>query len=142
MKIGITFGAMDLVHYGTMLMLKEAKEVCDHLIVGLHADPSIASKEYRGKKKNKPIQSLEERKTILEGIKYIDEIVIYDTEEDLYNILVNRKPDIRIIGADWKGKKYTGHDLPIKMYYNTRNHNYSTTELRQRIYEAEKQKRN
>ena len=116
-------------------MFKEAKEVCDYLIVGLHSDPTIDRPE-----KNKPIMSLKERKIILEGIKYIDEIFEYDTEAQLYDILKENKYgfDIRIIGADWKGKPYTGHDLPIEMYFNTRDHGFSTTELRRRIYEAEK----
>ena len=134
MKKGITFGAFDLCHAGHVLMFKEAKEQCDYLIVGLHRDPSVAPKSYRGKKKNKPVLSLEERRIMLEGIRYIDEVVMYDTEEDLYNILVTMKPDVRIIGADWKGKKFTGHDLPMEVFYNSRGHEYSTTALRKRVY--------
>lgn len=116
-------------------MFKEAKEVCDYLIVGLHSDPTIDRPE-----KNKPVMSLEERRIILEGIKYIDEIFEYDTEAQLYEILKNNKLgiDVRIVGADWKGKPYTGHDLPIEMYFNSRDHGFSTTALRERIYEAEK----
>lgn len=136
-KIGVTAGAFDLCHVGHIRMFKECKEVCDYLIVLLHSDPSTEGAEYRGKKKNKPIMSVDERKEILEAIKYVDDVIVYDTETDLYRILFEMKPDIRIIGADWRGKKYTGHDLPIKMYFNSRDHNYSTTELRQRIYEAE-----
>lgn len=138
MKKGITFGAFDLCHAGHMAMFKEAKEQCDYLIVGLQADPSETPAEYRGKQKKKPIMSLEERKIILEGIRYIDEIVTYKTEEDLYRLLQQLKPDIRIIGADWEGKKFTGWDLPMAVYYNTRNHGFSTSELRKRVYEAEK----
>lgn len=133
MKTGITFGAFDVLHAGHCLMLKEAKEQCDHLVVGLQRDPSITPKEYRGKVKNKPIQSIEERMIQLQANKYVDEIIIYDTEEDLYRILLERKPDIRIIGADWKDKKFTGWDLPIEVYYNSRNHTYSSSELRERI---------
>ena len=81
--------------------------------------------------------SLEERRIILEGIRYIDEVAVYTSEKDLYDLLVARKPDIRIIGADWKGKEYTGHDLPIEMYFNSRDHAFSTSALRERIYEAE-----
>ncbi|MCR4280882.1 MAG: adenylyltransferase/cytidyltransferase family protein [Candidatus Kaiserbacteria bacterium] len=136
-KMGITAGAFDLCHAGHMLMFKEAKEHCDYLVVGLHDDPSIEPAEYRGKKKNKPIMSLEERRIILEGIRYIDEVVIYRTEEDLYELLKKIKPDIRIIGADWKGKEFTGHDLPIEVYYNSRDHGFSTTELRKRIRESD-----
>lgn len=137
-KVGITAGAFDLCHAGHMLVFKEAKEVCDYLIVALQDDPSATDASYRGKKKNKPVMSVEERRIILEGIKYIDEIVTYSSEEDLYKLLIELKPDIRIIGADWKGKPYTGHDLPIEMYFNSRGHNYSTTALRERVYLAEK----
>lgn len=140
-KVGITFGAFDLCHAGHMLVFKEAKTVCDYLIVGLQEDPSATPSDYRGKKKNKPIMSLEERRIILESIKYIDEVRIYNSEQELYNLLVEIKPDIRIIGADWQGKDYTGKDLPIEMYFNSRDHDFSTSALRERIYEAEKAKR-
>lgn len=140
-KVGITAGAFDLCHAGHMLVFKEAKTVCDYLIVALQEDPSHTSAEYRGKKKNKPIMSLEERMIILESVKYVDEIVVYNSEEGLHDLLVELKPDIRIIGADWKGKQYTGYELPIEMYFNLRGHNFSTTALRDRIYEAEKEKR-
>lgn len=139
-RVGITAGAFDLCHAGHMLVFKEAKQICDHLIIALQDDPSNTPADYRGKKKNKPIMSLEERKIILESVKYIDEIVVYNTEEELYDLLVRLKPDVRIIGADWKGKEYTGHDLPIEMYFNSRDHNFSTTALRERIYEAELKK--
>lgn len=136
-KIGVTVGAFDLCHAGHILMFKEAREVCDYLIVGLHSDPSIDRPE-----KHKPIMSLEERRIILEGVRYIDELFVYDTEKQLYEILKKNEQgfDIRIIGADWKGKEYTGHDLPIEVYFNSRDHGFSTTELRHRIYEAEKGK--
>jgi len=136
-KVGVTVGAFDLCHAGHILMFKEAREVCDYLIVGLHSDPTIDRPE-----KNKPVMSLEERKIILEAVRYIDEIFIYDTEARLYEILKENKYgfDVRIIGADWKGKPYTGHDLPITMYFNSRDHGFSTTELRRRIYEVEKEK--
>jgi len=133
-KVGVTVGAFDLCHAGHMLVFKEAKTVCDYLIVGLQSDPSIDRPE-----KNKPVMSLEERKIILESVKYVDEIFVYTTEAELYNILKENKYgfDIRIIGADWKGKPYTGHDLPLEIYFNERGHNFSTSALRQRIYEAE-----
>lgn len=140
-KVGITAGAFDLCHAGHMLVFKEAKTVCDYLIVALQDDPSVTPAEYRGKKKNKPIMSLEERRIILESVRYVDEIVVYSSEDDLRNVLVTQKPDIRIIGADWKGKEFTGYDLPIEMYFNTRGHNFSTTALRERIYDAEVEKR-
>lgn len=140
-KVGITAGAFDLCHAGHMLVFKEAKGVCDYLIVALQEDPSNTPADYRGKKKNTPIMSLEERRIILESVKYVDEIVVYNTEDELYALLVSLKPDIRIIGADWKDKQYTGSELPIEMYFNSRGHNFSTTALRERIYEAEKIKR-
>ena len=134
-KVGVTVGAFDLCHAGHILMFKEARDVCEFLFVGLHSDPSLDRPE-----KHKPIMSLEERKIILEGIRYIDELFIYDTEAQLYEILKENRHgfDVRIIGADWKGKDYTGHDLPLEMYFNTRDHGFSTTELRRRIYAAEK----
>lgn len=133
-RIGFTCGAMDLCHAGHVLMLAECKEVCDYLIVGLHTDPSIDRPE-----KNKPVMSVEERRIILEGIKYVDEIVEYDTEADLYEFLKQNQNriDVRILGSDWCGKAYTGHDLSIDVYFNGRDHGYSTTELRRRILEAE-----
>lgn len=136
-KVGITAGAFDLCHAGHMLVFKEAKTVCDYLIVALQEDPSHTPADYRGKKKNKPIMSLEERTIILEGIKYIDEIHVYNSEQEFYDLLLKLKPDIRIIGADWKDRDYTGKDLPIEMYFNSRGHHFSTTALRDRIYEAE-----
>jgi glycerol-3-phosphate cytidylyltransferase len=140
-RIGVTAGAFDLCHAGHMLMLKEAREACDYLIVLLQDDPSQTDASYRGKQKNRPIMSLAERKVIMEAIRYVDEVQTYGSEEDLYALLMMLKPDIRVIGADWEGKKYTGWDLPIPMHFNSRDHGFSTTELRERIYEAEAQKR-
>jgi glycerol-3-phosphate cytidylyltransferase len=140
-KIGVTFSAFDLCHAGHMMMLKDAKAQCDYLIVGLQDDPSIdndINNQYRGKPKNRPIMSLEERRTILESVKYVDQIFIYKNEKDLYEWLQKNKYDVRILGSDWEGKKYTGYDLPHKAYFHKRTHNYSTTELRKRVYEAEK----
>ena len=140
-RIGFTCGAFDLCHAGHMLVFKEAKTVCDYLIVFLQDDPSVDSAEYRGKQKNKPIMSLEERRIILESVKYVDEVITYTNEADLYEKLKNLKADIRIIGADWKGKPFTGHDLPFEVYYNTRGHNFSTSALRDRVFKAEAEKR-
>lgn len=138
-KIGFTAGAFDLCHAGHMLMFEEAKTECDYLIVGLHSDPTID----RPGIKNKPIMSLKERMIILKGVRYIDEIVTYDTEADLYALLKENtlNIDVRILGVEYKGKQYTGHDLPMPVYFNTRDHGFSTTELRERVYEAEKAKR-
>ena len=116
-------------------MLEEAKRQCDHLIVGLQSDPSIDRPD-----KNKPIQSVEERKIVLRGIKWVDEIRVYDTEEELYNMLIIISPEVRILGIDWKGKEYTGHDIGLRVHFNSRGHSWSTRELRKRVYNAERSK--
>ena len=109
-------------------MLKDAKEQCDILIVGLQDDPTI-DKEYRlktsDKLKNKPVQSLKERRIQIESCKYVDKVVNYSTENDLLNLLKEINPDIRILGSDWKNKPYTGHELDIKIHWHDRNHDYS-----------------
>lgn len=128
MKIGFTCGAFDLLHAGHCLMLAEAREQCDYLIVGLHTDPTIDRPE-----KNKPVQSVLERYIQLESCRYVDEIVPYDTESDLVTILKNFRIDIRIIGHDYYGKDFTGKELDIPVFYNTRSHTFSSSELRKRI---------
>jgi glycerol-3-phosphate cytidylyltransferase len=133
---GFTCGAFDLCHAGHMLMFKDCKEVCDHLIVALQTDPTL-DPGYRDKMKNKPVMSFEERRIILEGIKYVDEIVTYSTEADLYALLKSLNYDVRIVGADWKGKKFTGWDLKKPVHFNERDHGYSTSELRERVHTAE-----
>ena len=125
---GFTCSCFDLLHAGHILMLQDAKARCDKLIVGLQSDPTIDRPE-----KNKPIQSLEERKIQLEAIKYVDEVFIYDTEEELYKKLLDINPDVRILGSDYIGKSFTGDDLDIEIYYHERKHNYSTTNLRGKI---------
>jgi glycerol-3-phosphate cytidylyltransferase len=134
-KVGITAGAFDLCHAGHMLMFEEAKTVCDYLIVALHSNPAIDRPQ-----KNKPVMTIEERMIILKSVRWIDEIVVYNTEADLLRLLSENKLgiDIRILGIEYKDKQYTGRDLPLPVYYNTRGHNYSSTELRNRVYEAEK----
>ena len=129
MKVGFTASAFDLLHAGHILMLAEAKSQCDWLVVGLHTDPTID----RPTTKNRPIQSVFERYTQLKAVKFIDEIVPYDTEADLLSILTSYKIDLRIIGEDYKDKPFTGKELPIPVYYNSRKHNFSTTELRNKI---------
>ena len=142
-KIGFTCSTFDLFHAGHYLMLKDAKEQCDILIVGLQTDPTL-DEEYRmetgGKNKNKPIQSFEERKIQIEGCKYVDHVIPYSTEEDLLKILKELTPDIRILGSDWKGKQYTGHELGISIHWHNRDHDYSTSNLRKRVYLGEKDK--
>ena len=129
-KIGFTCSCFDLLHAGHILMLKDSKEQCDYLIVGLQTDPTIDRPE-----KNKPIQSFEERKIQLEAVKYIDEIFVYETEEDLYKKLLEINPDIRILGSDYDipDIRFTGDDLNIPIYFHERNHNYSSTNLRGKI---------
>jgi glycerol-3-phosphate cytidylyltransferase len=129
-KIGFTCGAFDLTHAGHYLMFKECREQCDFLVVGLQTDPNIDRPE-----KHKPIQTLEERLIQLDSCKYIDDIIIYRTEEHLIKLLKYVKPDVRFLGADWKGKRFTGDKLKIKVVFNSRDHNYSTSNLRKRIYE-------
>ena len=126
--IGFTCSCFDLLHAGHILMLQDAKRHCDELIVGLQTDPTIDRPE-----KNKPIQSLEERKIQLKAVKYIDEIFEYTTEEELYKKLLFINPDVRILGSDYIGKSFTGDDLDIEIHYHERKHNYSTTNLREKI---------
>lgn len=133
--VGFTCGAFDLLHAGHALMLKEAKDHCNYLIVGVQEDPSLDRPN-----KNKPVQDYEERKIMVQSIRYVDEIVTYSTEKELYSLLKTLQPDVRIIGADWKGKPFTGYDLPIKVAFNSRDHGYSTSELRQRVHWAEMHK--
>lgn len=131
-KVGIVASAFDLFHAGHILMLKEAKTQCDYLIAALQTDPTIDRPT-----KNKPIQSVFERYVQLEACKYIDEIVVYDTEKDLVDLLRSYPIDVRILGEEYKGTNFTGHELNIECYFNTRRHSFSTTELRNRIYSIE-----
>ena len=135
-KIGITASCFDLLHAGHMLMLKDAKNLCDILIVALQTDPTIDRPE-----KNKPIQSYEERCITVEGNKYIDDYICYNTEKELLYILTNLRIDIRILGNDYIDKKFTGCDLPIKTHFHDRKiHNFSTSNLRDKIFKIERQK--
>lgn len=135
LKIGFTASTFDLFHAGHIMMLKEARMHCDYLIVGLQADPTI-DREW----KNKPVQSLFERFVQLQACKYVDEIVPYATEKELLDILLSYPIDVRIIGEEYRHKQFTGHDLPIEIYYNSRQHSFSTTELRNRVAEAQLKK--
>ena len=126
--IGFVASCFDLLHSGHCLYLQEAKNVCDHLIAGLQEDPTIDRPE-----KNKPIQSLDERKTQLESVKYVDEVVVYKTEKDLEILLEKIKPDIRIVGSDAKNKPITGYQHCKHIYFHDRKHNFSSSELRKRI---------
>ncbi len=135
MKIGLVCSAFDLLHAGHMLMLKDAKAHCDFLIAGLQIDPSITDASYRGKKKHKPVLSLDERRIMLEGIKYVDKIFVYADEPDLHEIIKHLPSHIRILGSDWRGKRVTGQEFASELYYHERDHDYSTTAIRERIQE-------
>jgi len=130
--VGFTCGAFDLLHPGHIAMLNDCKRYCDHLIVGLHTDPSIDRPT-----KNKPIQSVYERYVQLKGCKHVDEIIPYDTEEDLQNLLSIESIDVRFVGSEYKGTYITGQKIcdmrKIAVVYNTRLHNYSSTNLRDRL---------
>lgn len=140
MKVGITFSTFDLFHIGHIKMLEEAKKQCDYLIIGLQIDPSIDRKY-----KNKPIQSIVERYTQLKCCKYIDEIIPYVYEKDIIDIIQTYNIDVRIIGEEYKYKMYTGKNecknLGIKLYYNKRQHRFSSSYLRKQIYHTEKNKK-
>ena len=129
-KRGITASTFDLLHAGHILMLKEAKSVCDYLIVALQVDPTIDRPN-----KNQPIQSFYERWVQLSAVKYVDEVIPYSTESELLTILQNYNIDIRILGDEYEHKMFTGRDLHMEYYYNKRTHGYSSTELRERIKE-------
>ena len=131
--IGFTCSSFDLLHAGHIIMLQDAKQQCDKLIVGLQTDPTID----RPLTKNTPIQTLEERKIQLEAVRYIDDIHVYDTEDSLIELLKLVKPDIRILGSDYEGKPFTGDFLNIPIYFHERKHDYSTTNLRKMIYNRE-----
>ena len=139
-KIGVTFSTFDLLHPGHILMLQDCKTVCDHLIIGIQSDPTIDRKDKNdkyskisGKPKKSPIQTLEERLMMIKSIKFVDEVFIYDTEQDLYDWLSNNKWDVRILGSDWEGKNFTGHDIEGEIYFHKRGHDWSSTAFRERL---------
>jgi glycerol-3-phosphate cytidylyltransferase len=140
MKTGFTCSTFDLFHAGHIIMLKEAKAQCDYLIVGLQTDPTID----RPETKNKPVQSIFERYVQLQACKFVDEIVVYATEKDLVDILLSYPIDVRILGEEYEHKTFTGRQecisKGIKFYFNKREHTFSTTELRQRVIDAEAEK--
>jgi len=136
MEVGITASAFDLLHAGHILMLKEAKQQCDYLIVALHVDPSKENVN-----KNKPVQTLVERYIQLQACKYVDEIIPYETEQDLIDILSTIDVHVRIIGVEYKDKNFTGlvvcKSRGIRIYYNSRDHRFSSSTLRQRVIDNE-----
>ena len=136
MKVGFTCSTFDLFHAGHVMMLKEAKTQCDYLIVGLMIDPTVD----RPGTKNKPVQTVLERFIQVKACSYVDEIIPYGTEKELLDILTSYPIDVRIIGEEYRDKQFTGFNLPISVYLNSRQHSFSTTELRQRVLDIEKAK--
>jgi glycerol-3-phosphate cytidylyltransferase len=135
-NIGVTFSCWDLLHAGHNLFLEDSKKKCDILCVGLQVDPTLDRPE-----KNKPIQSLKEREIQIRSCRYVDYYFIYTTEQSLLDCLTSLQPDIRFLGDDYAGKRYTGDNLPIKIMFHPRSvHTYSTSNLRKKIYEEEYQK--
>jgi glycerol-3-phosphate cytidylyltransferase len=139
--VGFTCSTFDLLHAGHILMLAEAKTICDYLIVGVQSDPTID----RPGTKNKPVQSVVERYVQLSAVKFIDQIVVYDTEKDLEDLLMFLPISVRIIGEEYKDKEFTGKQIceerGIKIWYNSRNHRFSSSELRNRTYQSELSKK-
>ena len=135
--VGFTCSTFDLLHAGHILMLAECKQVCDYLIVGVQSDPTID----RPGTKNKPVQSIVERYVQLSAVKFVDEIIVYNTEKDLEDMLMFLPIGVRIIGEEYKDKDFTGkqicEDRGIKIWYNSRSHRFSSSELRQRTYQSE-----
>ena len=137
MKVGFTCSTFDLLHAGHVIMLREAKEQCDYLLVGLQVDPNVDRKE-----KNSPIQTIVERYTQLKAVGYVDEIIPYGTEEDLEDILQMYPINIRILGEEYRDKDFTGKDIcrsrDIDLHFNKRDHRFSTSDLRSRVADTEK----
>jgi glycerol-3-phosphate cytidylyltransferase len=138
--VGFTCSTFDLFHAGHVVMLEEAKRHCDHLIVGIQLDPTLDRSN-----KNKPIQSIVERQIQVKSCKYVDEVVTYSTEKELEDLLKILPIDVRILGVEYMDKEFTGkqicQDRGIKIYFNSRDHSFSSSDLRLRVYEAEKVKR-
>lgn len=137
MKYGITFSTFDLLHAGHIQMLREAKDNCDYLYCGLQMDPSIDRKE-----KNKPVQTVVERYTQLKAVSYVDEIIPYNNEEDVKDILTLYDIDVRILGEEYRTQEFTGKDIcrarGIDLYFNKRDHRFSSSGLRKRVCDGDK----
>jgi glycerol-3-phosphate cytidylyltransferase len=136
-KIGITFSTFDLLHAGHIAMLSEAKNHCDYLIAGLQTDPTID----RPDTKNKPIQSVVERQIQLAACRYVDEVVVYQTEQDLIDLLLILPVDVRILGVEYEDKPFTGqeecYNRGIELVFNGRDHSFSSSSLRKRVADAQ-----
>ena len=137
MRIGFTCSTFDLLHAGHITMLAEAKNECDYLVVALQCDPTLDRPE-----KNKPVQSIVERQLQVAAVRYVDDVIIYNTEEELKDIFLSLPIDVRIIGSDYLNKDFTGKNIceerNIRIVYNTRDHSFSSTSLRERIKKQEK----
>jgi glycerol-3-phosphate cytidylyltransferase len=140
LKIGITFSTFDLLHAGHIAMLSECKNHCDYLIAGLQTDPTID----RPDSKNPPVQSIVERQIQLSATRYVDEIVVYQTEKDLEDILLTLPIDVRILGVEYADRDFTGKEIcfdrGIELVYNKRDHSFSSSSLRKRVAEAQTRK--
>jgi glycerol-3-phosphate cytidylyltransferase len=136
MKIGFTCSAFDLLHAGHIAMLAEARKQCDYLIVGLQNDPSFDRSE-----KNRPVQSIVERQIQLKGCRYVDEVWVYNTEKDLEDLLLTLDINVRILGVEYMEKDFTGRAIcekrNIELYFNSRDHSFSSSGLRKRVHQAE-----
>ena len=137
LKIGITFSTFDLLHAGHIAMLSEAKNHCDYLICGLQTDPTID----RPDTKNKPIQSIVERQIQLSACRYVDEVVVYQTEQDLVDLLLILPLDVRILGVEYEGKEFSGDEAcyirNIELVFNSRDHSFSSSSLRKRVADSQ-----
>ena len=140
-KIGITFSTFDMLHAGHIAMLSEARNHCDYLICGLQSDPTID----RPDTKNKPVQSIVERQIQLAACRYVDEVVVYSTEQDLVDLLLILPVDVRILGVEYADKEFTGKSecelRSISIVFNGRDHSFSSSSLRKRVYDSESNKR-
>lgn len=140
LKIGITFSTFDMLHAGHVAMLAEAKNHCDYLITGLQTDPTID----RPDTKNKPVQSIVERQIQLAACRYVDEVVVYQTEQDLIDLLLILPVNVRILGVEYESQDFTGrdecYDRGIELVFNGRDHSFSSSSLRRRVVAAEAEK--
>ena len=140
-KIGITFSQFDLLHAGHIAMLAESKNHCDYLIAGLQTNAAIN----RPDTKNPPIQSIVERQIQLAACRYVDEVVVYSTEQDLVDLLLILPVDVRILGVEYANTEFTGKSecelRSIELIFNTRDHSFSSSSLRKRVYDSETNKR-
>jgi glycerol-3-phosphate cytidylyltransferase len=139
-RIGLTCSTFDLFHSGHVIMLEEAKRQCDYLIAAIQVDPTLDRST-----KNKPVQSIIERQIQVSACKHVDEIIVYSTEKELEDIFMALPIDVRILGEEYKDTEYTGKEICMKrgieLYFNKRDHFFSSSDLRQRVFDAEAKKR-